>query len=37
MTYYLLFIFVLGYRDDIKQKENLSNFLIWVQNVKQQM
>ena len=29
MTYYLLFI--LDYRNDVRQKANFSNFLIWVQ------
>ena len=30
MTYYLLFI--LDYRNDVRQKTNLSNFLIWIQS-----
>ena len=26
------FIFILDYRNDIRQKANWSNFLIWIQN-----
>ena len=32
ITYYLLFILYLFYRNDVRQKANLSDFLIWVQN-----
>ena len=31
MTYYLLFIFILDYRNDARQKENSRNFFIQVQ------
>ena len=30
MTYYLLFIFILDYRNDVKQKANSTNFLFEV-------
>ena len=32
-AYYLLFIFILDYGYDVRQKANMSNFLIQVQNV----
>ena len=31
-TYHLLFILYLDYRNDVRQKANLSDFLIQVQN-----